>query len=91
MLDGLAILGSVSTPKAWAASSIVDRSGESVGSANAGQRVVTSSSVGCVLGHAWSTAVMTCSSRAAAAVSSKSGVVRTSTLSVHRSGVTEYP
>src|ERR1017187_4042918 len=91
MLDGPATFALASTPAALAPASSAARSGSCSPSANAGQRVVTSTSVGWVPGQAASTSAVAVRSMSAAAWASSAGVRRTSTLNVHRSGTVEYP
>src|SRR5215469_1762943 len=78
-------------PALRAPDSSATRSGESPGSAYGGQDVVTSTYVGCVPGQPSSVAAAAAPTVARAAVASKAGVSRTSTLTTHRSGTTEYP
>src|ERR1039457_6806445 len=91
MLDGPATVAVVFRPAAPAAPGSAPRSAESPGRASAGQRVVISTWVGWVPGQPASTTAALDRSRARAAVSSRAGVRRTSTLKVHRSGTVEYP
>src|ERR1035441_649412 len=91
MLEGPATFALTSTPAALAPASSAARSGSCSPSANAGQRVVTSTSVGWVPGQAASTSAAAARSMSAAAWASSAGVRRTSTLNMHRSGTVEYP
>src|SRR5260370_12134302 len=91
MLDGPATFALASTPAALAPASSAARSGSCSPSANAGQQVVTSTSVGWVPGQAASTSAVAVRSMSAAAWASSAGGRRTSTLNVHRSGTVESP
>src|SRR6266702_520757 len=91
MLDGPATFAVAAAPAALAAVSSAVRSRASSGRANAGHRVATSTWVGCVPGQAASTSAAADRSNSRAALSSKAGMSRTSTLNVHKSGTVEYP
>src|SRR6266566_5223446 len=91
MLDGPATFALACTPAALAPASSAARSGSCSPSTNAGQQVVTSTSVDWVPGQAASTSMVAARSRSKAAGPPSAGVRRTSTLNVHRSGTVEYP
>src|ERR1700727_2870696 len=91
MFDGPATFARAVMPASRAADSRAVRSGEFSGSAYGGQEVVTSRYVGCVPGQSSSTAAAASRNVLRAAWESKTGVSRTSTLTTHRSGTTEYP
>src|SRR5260370_19930549 len=91
MLDGPATVALACTPAAPAPVSNAARNGSCSPSTNAGQQVVSSTSVGSVPGQAASTSEVAARSMSPAAGPVSAGLRRTSTLKVHRSGTLEYP
>jgi hypothetical protein len=89
MLDGPATFAAGASPARSADCSRAPRSGEPSGSAYGGHRVMTSTSVGRVPGHAASILAAAARSSATAAGSSSAGVSRISTLTLHKSGAVE--